>query len=190
MGKRSNFPKRKRDFYVTPKEALDPLLPYIIREDRISDLTAGDGALCRHLHDKGFQIHFASDIEPKKNDDNDFDIQEMDIFSVTKDMVSGSIIIMNPPWSRDKASGYLLHRIITHCLDMGGLFWLLFDADWMHTKQAEPFLKHCHTILSVGRVSWMGNGTSGKDNACWYGFGYSPSLVGWSTHFIGNGARK
>ena len=33
--------------------------------------------------------------------------------------------------------------------------WLLFDADWAHTKQAAPYLRHCSHIVSVGRVHWM-----------------------------------
>ena len=47
--------------------------------------------------------------------------------------------------------------------------WLLFDADWMHTKQAIPYLDYCEKIVSIGRVKWFGN-ASGKDNSCWYLF--------------------
>jgi len=46
--------------------------------------------------------------------------------------------------------------------------WLLFDADWMFTGQARPFLKYCDMIVSVGRISWMENGTKGMDNCAWY----------------------
>ena len=49
--------------------------------------------------------------------------------------------------------------------------WLLFDADWAHTLQARPYLeRYCTDIVSVGRVSWEQNGTSGKDNCAWYKF--------------------
>ena len=47
--------------------------------------------------------------------------------------------------------------------------WLLFDADWMHTKQAMQYMPLCRKIVSVGRVKWFGD-TSGKDNCCWYLF--------------------
>jgi len=46
-----------------------------------------------------------------------------------------------------------------------------FDADWMHTKQAAPYLKHCAMIVSVGRVRWIkGSKQDGKDNCAWYLF--------------------
>jgi len=48
--------------------------------------------------------------------------------------------------------------------------WMLADADWMFTKQAIPYLENCDLIVSVGRVSWEGNGVSGKENAAWYRF--------------------
>jgi hypothetical protein len=46
---------------------------------------------------------------------------------------------------------------------------LLFDADWMHTKQSVPYMKMCSKIVSVGRIKWFGNMT-GKDNCAWYLF--------------------
>ena len=58
--------------------------------------------------------------------------------------------------------------------------WLLFDADWMHTKQSGEYMKHCRTIVSIGRVKWFG-GMTGKDNCCWYEFTNSET----KTTFIG-----
>jgi len=49
--------------------------------------------------------------------------------------------------------------------------WLLFDADWAHTKQAIPYLEMCLKIVAVGRVKWIeGSEGPGKDNAAWYLF--------------------
>ncbi len=47
--------------------------------------------------------------------------------------------------------------------------WLLFDADWMHTKQSRQYMPFCKKIVSVGRIKWFGNMT-GKDNCAWYLF--------------------
>ena len=47
--------------------------------------------------------------------------------------------------------------------------WLLFDADWPHTKQSKNYISMCSKIVSVGRVKWFGNMT-GKDNCAWYLF--------------------
>tara|TARA_Y100000361_G_C10970902_1_gene243906 strand:- start:333 stop:557 length:225 start_codon:yes stop_codon:yes gene_type:complete len=49
--------------------------------------------------------------------------------------------------------------------------WLLFDADWMHTKQSIPYTKYLSKIVSIGRVKWIEDSSSvGKDNCCWYLF--------------------
>ena len=73
--------------------------------------------------------------------------------------------ITNPPWTRE-----LLHPIIDN-LRKQLPTWLLFDADWMHTKQARPYLPFCDLIVSVGRVKWIPDSLYvGKDNSCWYKF--------------------
>ena len=49
--------------------------------------------------------------------------------------------------------------------------WLLFDADWMHTKQSAPLMPYCRAIVSVGRLKWIPDSAmTGKDNAAWYLF--------------------
>jgi hypothetical protein len=49
--------------------------------------------------------------------------------------------------------------------------WLLFDADWAHTKQSTPYMAYCAKIVSVGRVKWIeGSKMTGKDNCAWYLF--------------------
>ena len=49
--------------------------------------------------------------------------------------------------------------------------WLLFDADWMHTKQSTPYLSILKKVVSIGRVRWIeGTKSVGKDNCCWYPF--------------------
>ena len=58
--------------------------------------------------------------------------------------------------------------------------WLLFDADWMHTKQSHEYMPLCKKIVSVGRIKWFGNMT-GKDNCAWYLFGKESSF----TEFVG-----
>jgi hypothetical protein len=63
--------------------------------------------------------------------------------------------------------------------------WLLFDADWKHTKQAIPYLSRLCTIVSVGRVRWIpGTPYTGKDNCCWYLFDRSADI----TTFYGRAA--
>lgn len=156
MGKRSNFERRERDFYPTPKEAVGPLI-------RVQDPTlfvepcAGDGALVKHLEDAGFKCREAFDIEPKHSK-----INKADAFSLN---IPEVMFITNPPWDRK-----ILHPLIEHLSDQGPT-WLLFDADWIHTQQSRPYLQRLRKIVSVGRLKWIPESTmTGKDNCAWYLF--------------------
>ena len=72
--------------------------------------------------------------------------------------------ITNPPWTRQ-----ILHPIIENLSNQLPT-WLIFDASWAHTKQARPYAARCVKIVSVGRISWMQNGTSSLDDCAWYLF--------------------
>ena len=74
-------------------------------------------------------------------------------------------IITNPPWNRK-----ILHPMIEHFSSLAPT-WLLFDADWMHTKQSAQYLTKLKKVVSIGRVKWIeGSSSVGKDNCCWYLF--------------------
>ena len=56
--------------------------------------------------------------------------------------------------------------------------WLLFDADWIHTKQSVQYLPLLKKIVSIGRVQWIPDSNStGKDNCCWYLFSKGDSQL-------------
>ena len=76
--------------------------------------------------------------------------------------------ITNPPHSR-----HLLHPLIVHLSSIAPS-WLLIDADWMHTKQAIPYLPACTTIVPIGRLKWFEDSKlTGKDN--FVGIGSTPN---------------
>lgn len=159
MGKRSNFERVERDFYPTPLEAVRPLLPHLSDETRFHEPCAGDGALADHLSRAGHIAVWCSDIEPQA----DWIAQE-DALSTTPDSYA-DFFITNPPWGRK-----ILHPIIVNLSDQLPT-WLLFDADWMHTKQSAPYLDRLRKVVSVGRVKWIPDSKmTGKDNCCWYLF--------------------
>jgi len=161
MGKRSKFERIPRDFYPTPKEAVIPLIPHLKKNSKFFEPCSGDGSLCLHLDDFGHSCIYASDIEPQG-----YGIKQ-DAFDIHKSDIPETIdyIITNPPWSRD-----VLHPMIEHFRNLLPT-WLLFDADWVHTKQAVPYLKYCSDIVAVGRVKWIPDSKhTGKDNCCWYQF--------------------
>lgn len=170
MGKRSDFERVPRDFYPTPYEAIIPLLPHLEPETRYCEPCAGDGALIDHLSRHGHICARARDIEPRRAD-----IDQKDALTT----ITGNIdcFITNPPWDRK-----ILHPLIEHLSDQAPT-WLLFDADWVHTRQSIPFLPRLRKIVSVGRVKWIPDSKmTGKDNCAWHLFG-TPSLL--PTQFIG-----
>lgn len=77
----------------------------------------------------------------------------------------GALVITNPPWARAWLHPYLRFLIE----ELRRPAWLLWDADWMHTKQAAPYQGHVGAVVSVGRVRWIeGSRHTGKDNCAWY----------------------
>ena len=161
MGKRSNFERVERDFYPTPFQAVKPLLPHLSEKEFFVEPCAGDGTLVDHLEKNNMKCIFQSDIEPRRKN-----ILELDVFKLdAMQFLNADLIITNPPWDRK-----ILHPLILHCIELLPT-WLLFDADWMHTKQAADYLPYLKKIVSVGRVKWIPDSEStGKDNCCWYYF--------------------
>ena len=169
MGKRSDFERKPRDFYPTPIEAVEPLLPHLPEEFSFAEPCAGDGALVKHLETKGV-CTWASDIEPQAEGIYKRSYDELSF----DELIDSEYVITNPPWDRT-----ILHPMIEFFAPKKKT-WLLFDADWMHTKQSRQYMPWCRKIVSVGRIKWFGNMT-GKDNCAWYLFDKETI----STKFIG-----
>ena len=160
MGKRSDFQRIERDYYPTPIEAVRPLVPHLPRAKFwYTEPCAGDGRLVRHLCDltEGrARAEYACDLEPQIPEVEQFDAMGIQ---------SASMFITNPPWDRK-----VLHPLIEHLSSIAPT-WLLFDADWMHTKQSRPMVQRLKKVVSVGRVRWIeGTNMTGKDNCCWHLF--------------------
>lgn len=173
MGKRSSFERVPRDFYPTPVEAVAPLLPHLAPETRFCEPCAGNGVLVDHLTAAGHYCAAAWDIEPQRADIDQQDATQRQIGNI-------DCFITNPPWDRKVLHSIILNLAAQHPT------WLLFDADWMHTKQAIPFLPMLHVVVSVGRVKWIKDSPfTGKDNCCWYLFDANTSAV---TEFVGRAA--
>ena len=160
MGKRSNFERVPRDYYPTPIEAFLPLIPHLKHGSRFIEPCCGDGRLVQYLlmSNLGLSCQMMADIEPIGGawhcDARDH------IWLIDFDL-----FITNPPWSRD-----VLHSVIENLSDQKPT-WLLFDADWMHTKQSAEYMWRCEKIVSVGRMKWIeGSKMTGKDNCAWYLF--------------------
>lgn len=165
MGKRSEYLRRERDAYFTPIEAVEPLIDHLPQERfDFVEPCAGDGRLIQHIHDLTGGLGeciYACDIEPKHPQIVEHSALDLD-FGGYRVM---DYCITNPPWERE-----FLHEFISRWIDICPT-WLLFDADWMHTKQSAVLMTYCSRIVSVGRVKWIeGSKGTGKDNCCWYLF--------------------
>ena len=178
MGKRSDFIRVERDFYPTPEAAVLPLLPHLPISNhptrhklKYAEPCAGDGALVKILADHGLSCSYAGDIEPQADWITKQSARRWRGNPETK------YIITNPPWDRK-----ILHPMIEHFSAMKPT-WLLFDADWVHTKQSAPFMPWLRKIVSVGRVKWIPDSKmTGKDNCAWHLFDQRASGV---TEFYG-----
>ena len=176
MGKRSEFDRIPRDFYPTPPAGVEPLLPHLQKWDvrQFCEPCAGDGQLIDTLEQAGLMCCYKSDIEPRRSDIVQHDALELEEMKI----LEADAIITNPPWRRD-----LLHLMIEYFMSLKPT-WLLFDADWIHTKQARELISYCRLIVSVGRVKWVPDSKHvGKDNVCWYYF--TKYMQTKETEFIG-----
>ncbi len=158
MGKRSSFERRDRDFYPTPRDAVLPLLPHLGQKTTFYEPCAGAGDLVNHLREAGHCCIWSCDIEPKSDA-----VDWGDAFAFYGE--AAEYIITNPPWARN-----VLHPMILHFTSLRPT-WLLFDADWVHTRQAAPFMPLLKAVVSVGRVKWIPDSKmTGKDNCAWHLF--------------------
>lgn len=156
MAKRSDgtFVRRVNDAYATPAAAVRPLLPFLHTKTQFIEPCIGEGHLVRHLQAAGHVCVGGADIE-------------FDARTAIYNTFAFDCFISNPPWSRD-----LLHPIIENLSEQAPT-WLLFDAGWLFTKQAIPYLPRLRTIVTVGRVKWIeGSKHQSKDDCFWGLFHY------------------
>lgn len=173
MGKRSDFERIPRDFYPTPLAAALPLFPHLQPHTRFVEPCAGDGALVDHMEHAGHICTGQWDIEPQAAR-----IACADAITMPVDAYGDcDLIVTNPPWERK-----ILHEMIGVFVAIRPV-WLLFDADWVHTKQSAPYMPWLRKIVSVGRIKWIPDSTmTGKDNCAWHLFDRNTDSA---TEFLG-----
>jgi len=179
MGKRTSFERRARGFYPTPPEAVLPLIPHLSICESFAEPCAGDGALALTLQKHGQVCKWLSDIEPQVAGIRKMDV--MDINSCPADR-----FITNTPWPAPRKQG---DPTVSMALHLSGIAptWLLLPADFAHNACFSKSSLHerCVKIVSIGRVSWMGNGVTGFENCAWYLFDVNHNA---GTEFIARAA--
>ena len=191
MGKRSNFKRNPKDFYETPISAVVPLIPHLEGGKSYIDPCYGEGAIEDAIDELKPEMICSqrNELFPELYYNNSVRVYVADAQCHEYKCVA-DCFITNPPWQRQaedtkgkRLPSHMqpLHRIINNLANQKPT-WLIFDSDWAYTVQAAPYLDYCVKVVAVGRVSWMGNGVSGMDNASWYLFDKSHSGP---TEFIG-----
>lgn len=164
MSKRTpGLPQRPRGFWPTPYDAVRPLIPYLPRKAHWVEPCAGAGDLIRHLSSlwPGGQLTHACDLVP-----NGPGIAEADARSID---LRPDLFITNPPWPMTGQRGDPALSIILHLCRLAPS-WMLLPWDFAANVYYREVADFCVQVVPIGRVSWLGNGTPGKDNACWMQF--------------------
>ena len=101
MGKRSDYERVDRDFYPTPWQAVEPLVPHLPSEFAFAEPCAGDGALVNHIETlvEGSWCSWASDIEPQSDNIHKNHFRDLG----SSEFLEADYIITNPPWSKMQA---------------------------------------------------------------------------------------
>lgn len=167
MAKRSTFALDLLGRYDTPPAAVVPLLPHLPVPGPVYwEPCAGCGALISAL-ERWADCAVATDIEPRAEG-----IYRMPGDHVAPGDLDGSgidMIITNPPWPRGGRAGDPALSLIKVWSALRPT-WCLLAADFMHNLYFRDLAPICRKIVSVGRVSWAGNGKAGTENAAWYLF--------------------
>lgn len=166
MGKRSSFAVDPLGRYDTPPEAVVPLTGHLPCGLRYWEPCAGRGALIRAL-DRWATCVGATDVEPRA--DRIDALPGLRLSGAMLDQARADAILTNPPWPRSGGAGQPTLDLLLHWSRMRPT-WVLLAADFAHCAYFARLEAACAKIVSVGRVSWAGNGTAGKDNAAWYLF--------------------
>lgn len=168
MSKRTpGLPRRANGFWPTPRAAVAPLVPFLPRSAPYGEPCAGDGSMINALADlwPGGRCVWASDIDPKGPGIEQEDARQ--IPSEVTDHVG--LWITNPPWPEGGKRGDPALSIITALMETAPV-WSLLPWDFFANGYFARLAPACSDVVPIGRVSWMGNGQAGKDNACWARF--------------------
>lgn len=168
MGKYTDTYERiTKDRYITPLSAVTVLGSYfdLYGLTYIEPCTA-DGQFKCHMSSFGAHAVFESGIDPEIDNVTSVDAlsDELDLNNIEADA-----IVTNPPWRRD-----MLHPMIVKFSDAKPTL-LLFDANWINTKQASIFKDRLVAVFPAFRHKWfagteLDNGSAPKEDTSWYLF--------------------
>lgn len=135
----------RSDEFMTPKEALLPLLPYLKKKWIIWECAWGKGSLAKHLEEEGFKV-----------------IGNKDDFLITeyKDLIF-DCIVTNPPYS-------LKEEFLERCYEYNKPFALLMPLTALEGKKRGALYKKygIQLIIPNKRINFIT--PSGKGSGAWF----------------------
>lgn len=134
----------RSDEFGTPKEAIEPLLPYLNKDWIIWECAWGKGSLAKHLQDKGFKV---------EGDNRDF-INGLEVGGI-------SCIITNPPYSKKE-------EFLERCYKIGKPFALLMPLTALEGKKRGAMFRKNGIQLIIPNKRFNFETPSGKGSGSWF----------------------
>ena len=139
------------DFYPTPKEAFDPIVPYLDTDRHHWECAQGDGRLVKWMREREIKVD-GSDLASG----DDFLMEEIN--------KHGSTIITNPPFS-------LAQEFIERALELSTEVWMLLRINFLGgQKRHQWWQQHAPNALFV--LSERPDFTGAGGDACEYAWFY------------------
>lgn len=166
MSKRSpGHEQRPHGFWPTPREAVAPLVRYLPPRATYGEPCAGDLSMVKALSSlwPNGACTIASDIVVRVTG-----VDQIDAMTLGPQHAP-QMWITNPPWPKGGKRGDPALSIIRHLAQLAPV-WALLPWDFAANDYFRHVAPWCSEIVPIGRVSWLCNGTPGKDNCAWYRF--------------------
>lgn len=138
----------RSDEFGTPKEAIEPLLPYLKKDWVLWECAWGKGSLAKHFEEKGFEVIG----EPFK------DFLNKDLLLNKKGF---NCIVTNPPYS-------LKERFLERCYKIKKPFALLMPLTALEGKKRGAMFKEHGIQLIIPNKRFNFETPSGKGSGSWF----------------------
>jgi len=162
-----------KDFFETPRCAVDILLPFIPKgTNDIWEIAAGNGKISNYLIEKGYSV-LCTDINGN--------YEYCNFLESNRKLSEYWAIISNPPFSLKKN----FYEKCMQYVDRYGISWaLLIPLDYSKWLIDAIRYNHCEKIIPDSRINYITpSGKSGKDSSAQF-------HSGWLTHGLNLGQSE
>ena len=151
----SSYERKELDFYPTPKDALDAVLPHI-HTNLIWEPACGDGRISQYFKDRGHMV-YSSDLSNYGYAGQD-EVRSFYAYDDIPEALKARhslTILTNPPYGKDT------EKFARHALD------LAYDHFCETGTMTQVVLLYRHTWDSAAKRKYMTDRLDYKINMCW-----------------------